>query len=209
MRSDHSRHLDSGQASTTVSTSDFGGPSLSIPEAPRGLVTDQYSHIWNELVTGRLKVEERAAARLLGKTLEDLGDIDHVLMDAAWEAFVDGVRRGGGGGGGEVEHQPESEQQQQQYETTVSRKLISAILKVFYDRFKDGTALKKRVAILVKEVLDVQMETFHCLERLEGEKFGLLVSMLNQFREGLFFDQEFSSVCIFFVLFVFDSRAER
>jgi hypothetical protein len=178
-------------------TSDLGGPSFSISEATERLVKEQYSHIWNELDTRRLKVEERAAARLLGKTMEELGNIDSALMDAAWEAFVDGVRLGGGSVGTDDivrQHELGSKQRQEQDESKI---LISTMLKVFYDRFKDGTVLKKRVIKLVIDVLDGQVERFRGVERLEGDKFGLLVSMLSQFREGLFFDEGFSSVRIF------------
>ena len=145
-------------------------------------------------------MEERAAARLLGKTMEDLGNIDSALMDAAWEAFTNGVRLGGGGSVGvddivrQHELQVGSEQRQEQDESKI---LISTMLKVFYDKFKDGTVLKKRVIQLVNDVLDGQVEIFHGVERLEEDKFGLLVSMLGQFREGLFFDEGFSSVRVF------------
>lgn len=139
-------------------------------------------------------MEERAAARLLGKTMEDLGNIDSALMDAAWEAFVDGVRLGGGDIGVDGQQELGSEQRQEQDESKI---LISTMLKVFYDRFKDGTVLKKRVIKLIKDVLYGQVEKFRGLERLEGDKFGLLVSILGQFRERLFFDEEFSSVRVF------------
>ena len=195
MRSNHFRGPDPDQASITATASDLGGPSFSISEATGRLVKEQYSHVWNELGTRRLKVEERAAARLLGKTMEDLGNIDSALMDAAWEAFVDGVRLGSVGVDDIVRQH--AEQRQEQNETTASKTMISTMLKVFYDRFKDGTALRKRVIELVKDVLDGQIERFRGVERLEGDKFGLLVSMLSQFREGLFFDVEFSSVRAF------------
>ena len=190
MRSNLSRRPDPDQASITATASDLGGDLLSISEATGRLVKDQYSHIWNELGNKRLKVEERAAARLLGKTMEDLANIDPALMDAAWEAFADGVRRGGCNDG------IDDVVRQQQYETSAS-KMISMMLKVFYDRFKVGTVLKKRVVELVKEVLHGQVEKFHDVVRLKGQDFGLLVSMLDQFREGLFFDEGFSSVCVF------------
>ena len=197
MRSNHFRRPDLDQASITA-TSDLEGHSFSISEDTGQLVKEQYSRIWNELGTRKLKVEERAAARLLGKTMEDLGNIDSALMDAAWEAFVDGVRLGGGGRVGVDDnvrqHELGSEQRQEQDESKI---LISTMLKVFYDRFKDGTVLKKRVIELVKDVLDGQLERFRGVERLEGDRFGLLVSMLGQFREGLFFDKEFSSVRVF------------
>jgi hypothetical protein len=190
MRSNLSHHSDTDQASISATSSDLGGP-LSISEATGRLVKDQYSHIWNELGSRRLKVEERAAARLLGKTMEDLGNIDPSLMDAAWESFVDGVRRGSGSDG------VDDLVRQQQSDTT-SSKMISTMLKVFYDRFKVGTVLKKRVVKLVREVLDGQVERLHGVEGLEREKFGfkLLVSMLDQFREGLFSDEGFSSVSV-------------
>ena len=199
MRSNLSHHSDPDRASITATTSDLGGPLLSNSEATGRLVKDQYSRIWNELGSRRLKVEERAAARLLGKTMEDLGNIDPALMDAAWEAFVDGVRCGGGGNGVDnvVRQQEPGSERQKQDQTTASKTLISTVLKVFYDKFKEGTVLKKRVVQLVKEVLEGQVERFHGVQRLEGEKFGLLVSMLGQFREGLFFDEGFSSVRVF------------
>ena len=134
-------------------------------------------------------MEERAAARLLGQTMEDLGNIDSALMDAAWEAFVDGVSLGGGSVGFDDivrQHELGSEQRQEQDETTASKSLISTTLKVFYDRFKDETVLKKRVIKLVKDVLNGQVERLRGVERMEGDKFELLVSMLGQFREGLF-----------------------
>lgn len=195
MRSDLFRRPDPDQAPITATTSNLGGPSFSIPEDAVRLVKEQYSHMWHELGTSRLKVEERAAARLLGKTMEDLGNIDSALMDAAWEAFVDGVRLGGIDD--IARRELGSEQRQEQYETTASKILISTMLKVFYDRFKDGTVLKRRVIKLVKDVLDGQVERFRGVERSEGDRFGLLVSMLGQFREGLFFDEGFSSVCVF------------
>lgn len=145
-------------------------------------------------------MEERAAARLLGMTMETLAVIDHALMDIAWEAFVDGVRRSG------VDDVFRQRTPGQQDEATASKPLISAMLKVFYDRFKDGTVLKKRVVKLVKEVLDAQVERFHGVERLEGAKFGLLVGFLDQFREGLFFDENFTSVRIFFVVPLYNSK---
>ena len=191
IRSNHSRRPDPDQFSTsTATTSDLGRPLLSISEATGLLVKDQYSRIWHKLDSRRLRVEQRAAARLLGKNMEDLKSIDPALMDAAWEAFVDGVKHGGSSNGVD-------DVRQQQDETTASKMLISTMLKVFYDRFKDGTVLKERVVKLVKEVLDGQVEMFNGVERLEGEKFGLLVSMLEQFREGLFFDEGFSSVRVF------------
>ena len=40
------------------------------------LVKQEFSRIWNELAVGKLKVEERAAARLLAQTLESLYDMN-------------------------------------------------------------------------------------------------------------------------------------
>ena len=195
IRSNHFRRPDSDQASITAKTSDLGGPSIS--EATELLVKDQFSQILNGLGSRRLKVEVRAAARLLGKTMEDLGNIDPALMDAAWEAFTDGIRLGGGSvGADDVVRQQElgSNQGQDQDQRKI---LISTMLKVFYDRFKDGTVLKKRVIKVVKDVLSEQVGKFCGVERLERDKFGLLVSMLGQFREGLFFDEGFSTVRVF------------
>lgn len=112
------------------------------------------------------------------------------------------VRRSIGGVDDAVQHELGLEQQQQHDETATSKSLISGMLKVLYDRSKDGTVLKKRVVSLVKEVLDRQLEIIHDAERLEGQKCEVLLSLLGQFREGLFFDEGFSSVRIYLFLYL-------
>lgn len=42
----------------------------------QSLVKQEFSRVWNELAVGKLKVEERAAARLLAQTLESLYDMN-------------------------------------------------------------------------------------------------------------------------------------
>ncbi|KAF8955512.1 hypothetical protein BDZ97DRAFT_1764791 [Flammula alnicola] len=98
-----------------------GGPKLegstSIETASEALVQEQFLRVWEELMSKKLKVEERAAARLLAQTLESVD-----------------------------------------YERKTMSILVSAVLKVFYDRFKEGTLLKERAESLVKEVLEGDVE---------------------------------------------------
>ncbi|KAF8156982.1 hypothetical protein B0H34DRAFT_711453 [Crassisporium funariophilum] len=183
MRNDTSRAIQDQDGNASTTSPRLGGTALSSDNAAAALVVEQYGRVWDELRSKRLKVEERAAARLLGKTLEALAGVDQPLMDAAWETLAGSIRDGSG----------------KDEETS----LVSAVLKVFYDRFKDGTVLKQRVVLLVKEVLEAEVERsekvleagFATAEEEAGNKAGfvLFVSMLDQFREGLFFDEKFAS----------------
>ncbi|KAF8955528.1 hypothetical protein BDZ97DRAFT_1764803 [Flammula alnicola] len=145
-----------------------GGPKLegstSIETASEALVQEQFLRVWEELMSKKLKVEERAAARLLAQTLESVD-----------------------------------------YERKTMSILVSAVLKVFYDRFKEGTLLKERAESLVKEVLEGDVERCEKVlskqnqvgEDGDGERnvsFALLASILDQFMEGLFFADVFSNV---------------
>ncbi|KAF8970121.1 hypothetical protein BDZ97DRAFT_1792056 [Flammula alnicola] len=165
-----------------------GGPKLegstSIETASEALVQEQFLRVWEELTSKKLKVEERAAARLLAQTLESLFDVDQSLFDSAWDALVRAVKAS-------------TSKEDNEH-------LVSALLKVFYDRFKEGTLLKERAESLVKEVLEGDVERCEKVlseqnqvgEDGDGEKnvsFALLVSILDQFREGLFFDDVFSN----------------
>lgn len=146
------------------------------------LVKEQFARIWEALASKKLKVEERAAARLLAQTLEGLYAVDQSLLDAAWGVLAKDIKSS-------VTKEDDAS-------------LVSAVLKVFHDRFKkaDG-ALKTNVETLMKEVLQDILE--QCEKALngqvlaEGEQgsgFALLASMLDRFREGLFADRNFANV---------------
>ncbi|KDR72553.1 hypothetical protein GALMADRAFT_752797 [Galerina marginata CBS 339.88] len=152
-------------------------------DSSNAVLREQFSLVWEQLSSKKLKVEERAAARLLAQTLESLFSINQRTFDAAWEFLVQGIKASS------------------TKEDNVH--LISAVLKVFYDRFKKGTVLRQRAEDLMKDILEVDIARCESLLNVEQvpspeedvtkEKvsFELLVGILEQFREGLFFDESF------------------
>lgn len=142
-------------------------------------VREQFARIWDNLVSGTLKVEDRAASRLLAQTLESLLSIDDRLLDVAWNELAPGVA-----------FLSKKEDQS---------RLGPVLLKVFYDRFrKTESALKEKGRKLMTDAL---MDALNICEPYlvsGGEVFpggfAFLVNVLDQFREGLFFDDEFSNV---------------
>lgn len=156
------------------------------------LVKEQFSRLWGELTTQRLKIEEKAAASLIGQALETLKEIDLGLCDVAWAVLVTEVKMSSKTGNIE------------------DARLVSALLKVLIDRFNskpvdnDVNRLKKQVEGLLGEVLIE--DTRRCDGLIRGpveEKevnFVLLVNLLDQFGEVLFFDEVFASVSVSFLL---------
>jgi hypothetical protein len=77
--------------------------------------------------------------------------------------------------------------------------LTFSLLKVFYNRFKDGTPLKFAVSELLTELLILSVDK--CRKAFDSgipksgsSPFDVLVASLDRFREGLFFDARFSEV---------------
>jgi hypothetical protein len=183
MRNDDAR-------SSETDTSDSQGTSVSVQNNAVSLVKEQFARIWEALTSKKLKVEERAAARLLAQTLEGLYAVDQSLLDAAWDVLAKDVKSSAT----KDDH----------------ASLVSAVLKVFYDRFKkEDSLLKANAETLMNEVLHGVLE--QCEQalnekvRAEGEQgsgFALLASMLDRFREGLFADRDFANVssCHWFFL---------
>ena len=145
------------------------------------IIREQFSLIWEQVSSKKLKVEERAVARLLAQTFESLFATDQALYEVSWDTLVMSIKS-----------------------STMKEDdapLISAALKVFYDRFKEGTLLKDRAEILLKEVLVASLDRSEQVlaTEQEGEKasFALVLGLLDQFREGLFDDDAISKVGLF------------
>lgn len=158
-----------------------GDVSSSAGNVVETIIRDQFSLIWEQASSKKLKVEERAAARLLVQTLESLFATDQALYEVSWDTLVMSIKS-----------------------STIKEDhahLVSAALKILYDRFKQGTLLKDRAETLLKEVLVAALD--RCEQVLatqqEGEtaSFALLLGLLDQFREGLFDDDAISTVRFF------------
>ncbi|TFK41660.1 hypothetical protein BDQ12DRAFT_678315 [Crucibulum laeve] len=172
------KRLRRDESRSPSSESDLAAATSTPTQEAHTLVQEQFARLWEELSTYKLKVEDRAAARLMGQTLDSLYDIDPELYQAAWHTLASLIKRS----------------------ADTNPTLVSTVLKVFYDRFKDGTPTKEAASMLLGEVLNtVSVESERNLRMEESEgvsapkgSFELLVSMLDQFREGLFRDSTFT-----------------
>ncbi|RDB18704.1 E3 ubiquitin-protein ligase listerin [Hypsizygus marmoreus] len=148
----------------------------------RELAIDQVRKAWTLLEAKSLKVEGRAAARLMAQTLGSLNAIDANLFAATWETLAKLLLGATG-----------SEQT-----------LISVFLKVFQDKFKHVPGPRDAAAVLMADIL--HLSTKKCVEFVKDEGITpviedgdggcvlLLISMFDQFRDSLFDDVEFSKL---------------
>ena len=148
--------------------------SSSDPSVANILVQSQFSRVWEELSSKRLQVEDRAAGRMLGKTLEDVLASDPLLFDIAWETLISGLN-------GSFATNPQ---------------LSSSIVRTFYDKWRRDDQLKGKATDATKSALVFGTEQLKAgIQEKSADSLALLTHMLEQFREGLFFDEAISSVC--------------
>lgn len=159
-----------------------------VREEAKKLVQTQFRKVWEEMKNGRLKVEERAGARLVGQNLESLGKVDSGLASgegegaglfgSAWDVLKIGLRDA----------------------VKTNSGLVATFLKVLFDHFKEGTNVRSEVADLIHEVLGESVQRLNEIFNAgDGEStkedIKFLECMLRQFREGLFEDPAFAEVC--------------
>ena len=150
-------------------------------EDAKSLVRENFGKAWQELKDGRLKVEERAAARLVAQNLDVLDKVEHDfanekgeilgLRDAAWKTVEYGLRSA----------------------TRTNSVLTAAFLKVLFDHFKEAARVKQAVEELVNATLNESMRSVTESLQMENgqpitEDIKFLECMLGQFREALFND---------------------
>ncbi|KAG6896299.1 hypothetical protein C0992_009252 [Termitomyces sp. T32_za158] len=172
---------------TSTATVLFG--TGSVEESTGNLVREQIGKVWMHLVEGDLKVEHRAAARVVAQTLIDLREVDMGLFSSAWELLSARLCDA-------AESHPG---------------LLSAFLKVFYDKFKHLHELKEAVSSVMSTTLGTSVQ--RCNESLNTltpistshesptqtnaspvTGIPFLIDMLEQFREGLFEDPHFAEL---------------
>lgn len=174
------REESGGKQSVLVSGESIAGDA-------RKLVGEQFGKVWQELRDGRLKVEERASARLVVQNLDGLEKVDLGLThgqgedvrlrDVAWSVVSNALKNA----------------------TRTNPVLVATFLKVLFDHFKEGTTAKNAVRELVYTSLDDDVQRLSGslkTESREGVTEGVkfLECMLKQFREGLFDNQRFAQV---------------
>ena len=155
--------------------------SINAREDARSWLREQFSKVWQELKDGRLKVEERLAARLVAQNLDALDKVERDfaggkadtlgLRDAAWKAVESGLRN----------------------VMRTNPVLTSVFLKVLFDHSKKATTAKQAVEDLVFATLNESVKRVTDSLSMENgqpnqEDIKILECMLGQFRETLFDD---------------------
>ena len=155
--------------------------SINAREDARSWLREQFSKVWQELKDGRLKVEERLAARLVAQNLDALDKVERDfaggkadtlgLRDAAWKAVESGLRN----------------------VMRTNPVLASVFLKVLFDHFKEAATAKQAVEDLVFTTLNESVQRVTDSLSMENgqpnqEDIKILECMLGQFRETLFDD---------------------
>ena len=155
--------------------------SINAREDARSWLREQFSKVWQELKDGRLKVEERLAARLVAQNLDALDKVERDfaggkadtlgLRDAAWKAVESGLRN----------------------MMRTNPVLTSVFLKVLFDHFKEAATAKQAVEDLVFTTLNESVQRVTDSLSMENgqpnqEDIKILECMLGQFRETLFDD---------------------
>ncbi|KAG6811117.1 hypothetical protein H0H92_008917 [Tricholoma furcatifolium] len=147
------------------------------------LVSNHLAKAWSHLADGTLKVEQRAAARLVSQTLLSLQEIRPALSQAAWATLSSRFANA-------AESNPV---------------LLSVFLKVFHDKFKHVPELRASVAEVMSSTLRTAVQTCSgsvvvissSAESINASSVGgntFLIQMLDQFREGLFDDASFTEL---------------
>ncbi|KAG5637584.1 hypothetical protein H0H81_004035 [Sphagnurus paluster] len=155
----------------------------SVDDVVRNIACDQIGKVWAHLAEKTLKVEQRAAARLVAQTLLSLDEIDAGLFNAAWGTLSTQLHNA----------------------ASSNEALLSVFLKVFHDKFKHSTRPREAAASLMKTILSSTAQSFaHSITvvRSSESKTGdegpnavlMIVNVLDQFREGLFDDSDFAKL---------------
>ncbi|KAG6845000.1 hypothetical protein H0H87_001772 [Tephrocybe sp. NHM501043] len=144
-------------------------------ELTKALAQEQFGRVWAHLAEGTLRVEQRAAARLVAQTLLSLKEAETGLFSAVWSALAAHLETA----------------------TELSPVLLSVFLKVFHDKFKHTPEPKEAVSTLMSTTLNAAIQqcskAFGATATGGSSTFGgvqFLVEMLDQFREGLFDDSQ-------------------
>ncbi|KAI0790522.1 hypothetical protein C8Q75DRAFT_762281 [Abortiporus biennis] len=145
------------------------------------LVSDQLRRVWDELCSGKLKVEVDTAGQLLAKTLMTLSSNAPDLFTTAWSTIAHSIHSELA-----IPHKPLPQ-------------LVSNVLKVFRSRFPSESQPARLTAELTTEIVHVVLSRFRSIleaddrETLDSEYLSSLVKTLETFGEEVFSEPEIAS----------------
>ncbi|CAL1708694.1 unnamed protein product [Somion occarium] len=161
------RRLGNGQFAQVLAHDD---PKI----AARVLVEEQISRVWEEVSSGRLKVQDETASRTLAKTLLSLKQVDDYYFAAAWDKLAALIRA-------ELKTPGPS-----------IPSLVPSSLKIFREELKAGPNVNGLINEIVHSAIS-QLE--QVLEQdsktpAQPERLTSLIAILDTFGEELFQDSE-------------------
>ncbi|KAI0698055.1 hypothetical protein C8T65DRAFT_661197 [Cerioporus squamosus] len=145
---------------------------LNVDSAIQAVVREQTKRMWEELSSGRLKVEGRDAGAELAQTLANLHKLRSDLFDTAWSVIAEQI---------------------QNSTRDVIPALVPDMLKQLNTTLEKGSAPGDAATDLVKTVVKTALD--QCAALLDDEepqdgRIGSLVSILDTFGDVVFFDAE-------------------
>ncbi|KAH7921570.1 hypothetical protein BV22DRAFT_1096259 [Leucogyrophana mollusca] len=171
------RRISNGSQDHAALLSSESGNAPDTGQEIQKLVKEQFTRLWDELVSRKLRVDDADAGKLMGKTLVILDRMGGDLFLSAWNALAAGIK---------IQSHP-------------SPSLASSVMKVFVDSFDEGTTPSQATHALIAEV--VQINIAQCEESLGNEAcekaelakhIGALVTLIDTFGSALFQHNEFA-----------------
>ncbi|KAI0336704.1 hypothetical protein GY45DRAFT_1377084 [Cubamyces sp. BRFM 1775] len=147
---------------------------VALDVALKAFLNEQIVRAWDELSSGRLKVEGKAAGTLLARTLSSLHRIRSDLFDDVWKTFVDAV------------------QKTISAETSVPS-ISPEVLKQLPEHFEEGTTPKASAQDLIVRIVRSALDQCASLlqaEEVPSERVASLVGILDAFGEHVFADAQ-------------------
>ncbi|KAI0075975.1 hypothetical protein K474DRAFT_1645833 [Panus rudis PR-1116 ss-1] len=143
----------------------------------RSLLSEQVARVWEEVSSGRLKVEVEMMAKALARTLKVLDANDQELFDAVWKQISTAI------------------QAQLKSTDSSSSSLVPTTLRIFQLEFEPESRAAEATKRLVAEVVQAVVDQFDDIlkdENVQPEPARLtsLISILNAFGSELFADEE-------------------
>ncbi|OCH91295.1 hypothetical protein OBBRIDRAFT_887096 [Obba rivulosa] len=140
------------------------------------LLEEQVMRVWEELSSGRLKVDGKVAGVNLAQFFKSLLQLDESLFHAAWAALSQCIKA------------------QVTSEDSAVSPLVSTLLQVFLEHFEPGSPAELATKTLVSEIIQGVIE--QCKKMLQAEedptpaRVTSLVAILDMFGGAVFSDPD-------------------
>ncbi|KZT00638.1 uncharacterized protein LAESUDRAFT_708574 [Laetiporus sulphureus 93-53] len=143
-----------------------------VREAALRMVKEQFARIWEELSSGRLRVEGNKATALMMRPLVSFNNIDREFFQVAWQPLASGIKK------------------QVDAEDAPIPPLISTMLSAFKRSFEAGSEQDAAAQALIREVVQSAIAQLQAVlegkDPLSSEHLSSLVSLFDAFASTAF-----------------------